>query len=172
MAEEEAEDVPAEVSARRSPPNPAHPRTAPPVRLTHAQRRIGISPVSTRLTLLFPPDAQPEEPFPEFNLEWRTLAVVLDAGTQADEGTGEWTAFDLGRAMSCLHSGDEAIVRRTLRRLHIRFWHHGTKRMQHILKHAGAPKQPPSTWCRRYLARARSVASGSDRPPSRRRPLD
>ena len=83
MAEEEAEDVPAEVSARRSPPNPAHPRTAPPVRLTHAQRRIGISPVSTRLTLLFPPDAQPEEPFPEFNLEWRTLAVVLDAGTQA-----------------------------------------------------------------------------------------
>ena len=43
--------------------------------------------------------------------------------------------------MSCLHSGDEAIVRRTLRRLHIRFWHHGTKRMQHILKHAGAPKQ-------------------------------
>ena len=65
----------------------------------------------------------------------------VDAGTQADEGNGEWTAFDLGRAMSCLHSGDEAIVRRTLRRLHIRFWHHGANRMREILKHAGAPKQ-------------------------------
>ena len=42
--------------------------------------------------------------------------------------------------MSCLHSGDEAIVRRILRRLHIRLWHHGTNRMREILKHAGAPK--------------------------------
>ena len=46
----------------------------------------------------------------------------VEAGTQADTGS-EWTSYDLKRAMKPLHSTDDKVVRRTLRRLHIRFWH-------------------------------------------------
>jgi hypothetical protein len=45
----------------------------------------------------------------------------------------------LGRSLSLLHSANEAVVRRTLRRLHIRLWHHGVAKMSNLLKHAGAP---------------------------------
>jgi hypothetical protein len=45
----------------------------------------------------------------------------------------------LGRSLSLLHSVNEAVVRRTLRRLHVRLWHHGVEKMSNLLKHAGAP---------------------------------
>lgn len=47
--------------------------------------------------------------------------------------------FDIGRSMSLLHSGNEALVRRSFRRLHIRLWHNGVAMMSTLLKHAGAP---------------------------------
>ena len=50
-------------------------------------------------------------------------------------------AFDLGRALKLLNHMDEAIVRRTLRRLHIRFWHAPAKRLEEILRQAGAPSR-------------------------------
>ena len=50
-------------------------------------------------------------------------------------------AFDLGRALKLLSHMDEAIVRRTLRRLHIRFWHAPAKRLEEILRQAGAPSR-------------------------------
>jgi len=45
----------------------------------------------------------------------------------------------MGRALNLLHSRDENVVRRTLRRLHIRFWHASASRLEELLRHAGAP---------------------------------
>ena len=48
-------------------------------------------------------------------------------------------AFDIGRAIQLLHNPDVAIVRRTIGRLHIRFWHASAARMRELLQRAGAP---------------------------------
>ena len=61
--------------------------------------------------------------------------------TQASAELLEWGQFDMGRAITLCHSRDMNVVRRTLRRLHIRFWHAGTKRMELLLKTAGAPPE-------------------------------
>ena len=42
--------------------------------------------------------------------------------------------------MRLLHSTDEAVVKRTLRRLHVRFWHAPAARLTEILRLAGAPR--------------------------------
>jgi len=41
--------------------------------------------------------------------------------------------------MRLLHSTNDGVLRRTLRRLHVRFWHAGTSKMIEILRLAGAP---------------------------------
>ena len=41
--------------------------------------------------------------------------------------------------MRLLHSTDDGVVRRTLRRLHVRFWHAATAKLVEILRLAGAP---------------------------------
>ena len=43
-------------------------------------------------------------------------------------------------SLRLLHSTNEAVVKRTLRRLHIRFWHAATARLVEILRLAGAPR--------------------------------
>jgi hypothetical protein len=47
----------------------------------------------------------------------------------------------LGHVLQLLHSINLGVVRRTLRILHVRFWHMPAKRMMHLLSHAGAPQQ-------------------------------
>ena len=64
---------------------------------------------------------------------------AVDAGVQASTDDAEWVAFNLGRAVQLLHHHDIGIVRRTLRRLHIKFWHCPAKRLEELLRHAGAP---------------------------------
>ena len=70
-------------------------------------------------------------------------SVPVPGPTETGEETltQEWTAFDLGHALKLLHSRDPAFVRRTLRRLHVRFWHAPAKRMSELLRHAGAPEK-------------------------------
>ena len=63
----------------------------------------------------------------------------MDAGVQADSEEGGWGEFNLGRALRLLHARDTFVVRRTLRRLHIRFWHCPAKRLEELLTKAGAP---------------------------------
>lgn len=63
---------------------------------------------------------------------------VRETGTHTEEQ--EWTAFDVGHAVKLLHSATPDIVRRTLRRLHVRFYHAPAQRMKDLLAHAGAPK--------------------------------
>ena len=68
----------------------------------------------------------------------------VEAGTQAGTGTaesGEWTSYDLRRALKLLHSTNTMVVRRTLRRLHIRFWHAPSAKLIEILRIAGAPQE-------------------------------
>ena len=43
------------------------------------------------------------------------------------------------RALRLLHSVDQGVVKRTLRRLHIRLWHAPVARMIELLRLAGAP---------------------------------
>ena len=45
------------------------------------------------------------------------------------------------RAPKLLHSSDDKVVRRTLRRLHIRFWHAASAKLIKILRVAGAPQE-------------------------------
>ncbi len=63
----------------------------------------------------------------------------VDAEVQAETEAAGWMAFDLGRAIKLLHLPDAGIVRRTLRRLHVRFWHAPAKRLAELLQRAGAP---------------------------------
>eukprot|EP00969_Alexandrium_andersonii_P323286 14284107-Alexandrium_andersonii.AAC.1 len=69
----------------------------------------------------------------------RARLTTAETGIQVDEEPAGWMAFDMGRAFQLLHLPDMGIVRRTLRRLHIRWWHAPTKRLSELLRHAGAP---------------------------------
>ena len=62
----------------------------------------------------------------------------VDAGTQAETSTAEWTSDDMRRALRLLHSVDPGVVERTLRRLHIRLWHAPAARMIELRRMAGA----------------------------------
>ena len=64
----------------------------------------------------------------------------VDADTQTPAGSAEWSSFDLRRSLRLLHSTNEGVVKRTLRRLHIRFWHAAAARLTQILRLAGAPR--------------------------------
>ena len=67
-------------------------------------------------------------------------APGVDADTQTAVGPAEWTSFELRRSMRLLHSSDDAVVKRTLRSLHKRFWHAAATKLVEILRMAGAPK--------------------------------
>ena len=73
----------------------------------------------------------------------RPRLVVADSGAQTEPaaaGSAElWNRFDLGRSARLLHHPDVGVVRRTMRSLHLRLWHAPAKRMQELLKAAGAP---------------------------------
>ena len=81
-----------------------------------------------------PPDASADLP------HRRAVSSGVDADTQTPTGPAEWSSYDLRRSMRLLHSEDEAVVKRTLRRLHIRFWHAAAAKLVEILRLAGAPR--------------------------------
>ena len=65
-----------------------------------------------------------------------------EAGTMADLAPVEdetWSDWDVGRALALLRSTTPGVVRRTLRKLHIRIWHAPASRLQTLLRTAGAP---------------------------------
>ena len=67
----------------------------------------------------------------------RNVVVKRERGDQASPGGVDWSAWDLGRSMQLLRSQNPAVVRRTLRMLHIRWWHASAKRMYSILQSTG-----------------------------------
>ena len=64
----------------------------------------------------------------------------VDSETQTSGSNAEWTSLDLRRSLRLLHSTDEAVVKRTLRRLHIRCWHASAAKLTEILRLAGGPR--------------------------------
>ena len=68
-----------------------------------------------------------------------------DAIAQAGEGAQEdWRMFDVQRAIITLRSINEAVRRRGLQRLHIRWYHATVKSMTQVLKAANAPARAVS----------------------------
>ena len=67
----------------------------------------------------------------------RHVEVRREAETQASTTGVDWSAFDLGKSMQLLRSHNPAVVRRTLRMLHVRWWHCSAKHMHDILQAAG-----------------------------------
>ena len=62
-----------------------------------------------------------------------------ESGTQAGQAAS-WSQWDIGKSLQLLHSLNPSIVRRELRRMHLR-WHHASSlKMQTILRNTGAPK--------------------------------
>ena len=74
----------------------------------------------------------------------RDVVVKREHGDQASPSGVDWSAWDLGRSLQLLRSQNPAVVRRTLRMLHIRWWHASAKRMYSILQSAGV-QIPQST---------------------------
>lgn len=53
----------------------------------------------------------------------------------------DWTSWDLGNALRNLRGQNRPIMIRTLRKLHIRWWHASADRLANILTLAGLPKE-------------------------------
>ena len=64
----------------------------------------------------------------------------IEPASAAQEGRS-WSEFDLGSMLQELRSVREGVVRRCLRKLHLRWWHAPAKRMRELLQHAGAPRE-------------------------------
>ena len=81
----------------------------------------------------------PPPPHPRHAIVARTRKIMAEASTQSNtpEDAPAWSTFDIGRAMTALRSGRPEIQRQLLRRLHVRWWHASTTKMQHILRQAG-----------------------------------
>jgi len=75
--------------------------------------------------------AAPRQPQPQ-------APHTRDASTQDTDK--QWTRFDLGRTLQLLRSANPGVVIRTLRMLHIRWWHVKPDRFKRILESAGAPE--------------------------------
>ena len=52
----------------------------------------------------------------------------------------DWSSFDLGRALRTLRSDSTPHILKTLRQLHLRWWHCSESRMTSLLRAAGLPK--------------------------------
>ena len=63
-----------------------------------------------------------------------------------EQGTGteanhDWTAFDIGNVVRALRTDNEPLLRRVLRKLHLRWWHASEAVMQRFLHRAGVPEK-------------------------------
>ena len=64
-------------------------------------------------------------------------AASGDDANAPPEDADRWTSFDLGRVLQDLRSVREGVVRRALRKLHIRWFHASAQRMKTLLTAAG-----------------------------------
>ena len=74
-------------------------------------------------------DAPPVAPVPP-------VGEAADEGVEQPAGEGDdvapWARFDIGRALQQLRSCREAVVRRALRQLHVRFYHPSAQRLRSL----------------------------------------
>ena len=65
--------------------------------------------------------------------------------TYQDQAVGppnstDWTSFDVGNTLRAIRTGNLAMRKRLLRKLHLRWWHANLKSMTTILQRAGLPR--------------------------------
>ena len=82
----------------------------------------------------------------------RVPKETIDEGDEQEETTvdpltveptanpPDWTSWDLGRALRSLRGSDQPAIVRTLRKLHMRWWHASKQRMHSLLLAAGVSK--------------------------------
>ena len=68
-------------------------------------------------------------------------AIVVRDEPEQRVAVPEWSKYDLGFALQQLRSIREGVVRRTLRKLHIRWFHCSSKRMMTLLEAAGVKRE-------------------------------
>ena len=61
-----------------------------------------------------------------------------DSSDQVGNAGEDWRLFDVPKAMSSLHSEDEAVRRKALMRLHVRWFHATAQQLSTTLRAAGA----------------------------------
>lgn len=77
-------------------------------------------------------DEEPDEILP---------AQVLPEDPNVPKEPIDWSSWDLGTALRTLRTGSPAAITKTLRKLHIRWWHCGAERLESLLKTAGLPRE-------------------------------
>ena len=70
----------------------------------------------------------------------RNVVRKVDAATGPDDSTVDWDNFDLSTYLRVLRTGAEPAKRRTLRKLHLRWWHASLAAMRRLLSAAGVPE--------------------------------
>ena len=85
-------------------------------------------------------DPPPPAPVPD---ESAPVPEGRPDAAQPPEGDepASWARFDIGRTLQQLRSVREAVVRRALRQLHVRFYHPSTQRLRSLLSAAGVPAE-------------------------------
>lgn len=81
-----------------------------------------------------PGEGADEEGRPRVRRTWRDAESMTIEGEDHD-----WANWDLSRAARALKSGNEAVIRRTLRKLHVRWYHASSDTMRRLLRAAGCP---------------------------------
>ena len=81
------------------------------------------------------PDAQAAE---SVSTERAEHALEEQPGEKQD---ASWSTWDLGSSLAALRSSSEALQRRTLRMLHVRWFHASSFRMFSIMRAAGIPQK-------------------------------
>ena len=70
----------------------------------------------------------------------RNVVRRADASTGPDDGQVDWDNFDLSTYLRVLRTGTDPVKRRTLRKLHLRWWHASLSSMRRLLSNAGVPE--------------------------------
>ena len=82
----------------------------------------------------------------------------------AAQDNQSWSRFDVGRALQELRSGQPGVVRRAMRRLHLRWYHAPVARMETLLQAAGLPQSVISL-CRQVVDTCQVCRSWSKPTP-------
>ena len=61
------------------------------------------------------------------------------AASAAEDQPADWSHWDIGSARRALYSGNEAVCRRVLRKLRLRWFHAPRSAMKRMLQAAGVP---------------------------------
>ncbi|MCS5670999.1 MAG: hypothetical protein NZ577_03985, partial [Vicinamibacterales bacterium] len=69
----------------------------------------------------------------------RKVTVETGIGGGAQWDNPDWTTWDLGLALKILRSGTDVQKRRTIRKLHVRWWHSSSAAMKSLFEAAGVP---------------------------------